>query len=78
MAKGRRKGRGKAEGTTACIHVVVKRLEEAAAIAAAASALLRQGQDDHAFALALDLEPLMHDANHALQAAFVLRRSDDR
>lgn len=50
------------------------RLSEAYAVAEAISIVARQGWADHAFAMALGIEDLIHDANHLLQAAGLLSR----
>ena len=74
---GRRKRRNKQVrmASITCLRTVIERVEEAASIAAAASALIEAGDDERAFGAALDLETLLHDATQALGAVSMLRRS---
>ena len=54
------------------------RLSEANAIAQAASTIAGEGWTDRAFAMALGIEELIHDASHLLQAAAVLNRQNKK
>ena len=49
---------------------------EAHSIAKAADLCARDGQVDRAFEIALDLDELLHSANHLIQAAAILRRTE--
>ena len=50
-------------------------LAEAHAIANAANTCAGEGQIDRALTISLDIEELIHSANHLLQAAAALNRS---
>jgi hypothetical protein len=49
-------------------------MEEAGKITKAVAALLRTGNIEEAFTMALDLEPILSDVDRALQTAAYLRR----
>jgi hypothetical protein len=51
---------------------------EAHSIAKAADLCAKDGQVDRAFEIALDLDELLHSANHLVQAAAILRRVERR
>ena len=61
----------------ACIKIVSSTVGEADAIAKAARHCAEAGQSDRAFQIALDIEPLLDEANSLLQAAAVIRRRID-
>ena len=58
----------------ACIELISSTVSEADAMAKAARHCAEAGQGERAFQIALDLEPLLDDANSLLQAAAVIRR----
>jgi hypothetical protein len=53
---------------------MIRRITEAASLAGTASTLTQNGEEERAFEIALEIEPLLHDANTMLQAASILRR----
>jgi hypothetical protein len=53
-------------------------LDEAATIARAAETCTRDGHYARALRLSLDIEPLLADANHLLQAACVMQRINNK
>ena len=61
----------------ACIELISSTVGEANAMATAARHCAEAGQSEHAFRIALDLEPLLDEANSLLQAAAVIRRQID-
>lgn len=56
-----------------CMRVMIDQVTEAAALAQSAAALIEQGRSGRAFKLALEIEPLLHEANRAMQAASLLQ-----
>lgn len=56
-----------------CMQVMIDQVTEAAALAQSAAALIEQGRPSRAFKLALEIEPLLHEANRAMQAASLLQ-----
>jgi hypothetical protein len=57
-----------------CIDVISAVLSEADALAKAAKQCAAAGNMEGAFQIALDVEPLLHEANSLVQAAAVIRR----
>ena len=57
---------------------VSSQIGEAHSIAKAADLCAKDGQVERALEISLDLEVLLHDANHLLQAAAVLNRITSR
>jgi hypothetical protein len=62
------------QGSTLGIAAMIERILMAASLADTASALAKKGEDERAFEIALEIEPLLHEANTVLQAASILRR----
>jgi hypothetical protein len=62
------------EITTITLRAMRSNLEEAAAIARAAEGMATDGQPGRALAIALDVEPLVVEANGLLQGLAVLNR----
>lgn len=58
----------------ACVGLVDATVSEAGAMAKAARHCAEAGQVERAFQIALDIEPLLHEANSLLQAAAVIKR----
>jgi hypothetical protein len=56
-------------GTVLCIAAMIDRVTMAASLARNADMLLKKGKANKAFEVALNIEPLLHEANHLLQAA---------
>ncbi len=61
--------------SAACIFAMIDRVTGAVSLATTALTLLKKGEDDRAFDIALEIEPLLDEANYLLQAAATLRRS---
>lgn len=57
----------------ACLSAMLHRVVEGGARAQAAQAKLELGRVDEAMDIAFDIEPLLHEANHLLQSASLLR-----
>jgi hypothetical protein len=74
MAKRKKAKKAARQGSALCIVTMIDRLVEAASLAATASVLIGEGDDERAFEIALEIEPLLHEANTVLQAASILRR----
>jgi hypothetical protein len=53
---------------------MIERIVTAASLVDTASTLADKGEEERAFEIALEIEPLLHDANTMLQAASILRR----
>lgn len=73
MAKHKLSKRDVEAASSLCMHVLIAQVNEAAALAQSAAALIERGQVGHAFKIALDIEPLLHEANRAMQAASLLQ-----
>ena len=58
----------------ACIELTSSTVGEPNAMATAARRCAEAGQSEQAFRIALDLEPLLHEADSPLQAVTVIRR----
>ena len=58
----------------ACIDMIGSLVGEADALARAAKTCASSGEVERAFQIALDVEPLLGEANALLQAAGVIRR----
>lgn len=56
-----------------CMRVMIDQVVEAVALAQSAATLIEQGRTSRAFKLALEIEPLLHEANRAMQAASLLQ-----
>jgi hypothetical protein len=54
---------------------MIDTVKQAGALVAAVSAHMEAGDDARAFDAALDVEPLLYEAGHLLQAASILRRA---
>ena len=78
MGKRKKAQKDGKQASAQCIAVMIDRLGEAASIASAALTLMKKGQPERAFHIALDIEPLIHEADRLLQAASALRRSGTR
>ena len=74
MAKARKTRGRKRQGSAACIQAMLDRIATVASLADTAATLRRQGDEKRAFDVVLDIEPLLHEADHLLQAASALRR----
>lgn len=62
---------------TACIELISSAVGEADAAAKAARQCADAGQSERAFKIALEIEPLLCEANSLLQVAAVIRRQID-
>jgi hypothetical protein len=78
MAKRAKKRRASRAAVAACIEYVVERIGDGASAAATAGALAKRGDDERAFAIVVEVEQSLHEANALLQAASVLRREAGR
>ena len=58
----------------ACIDLVGSLVSEAESLTRAARMCAADGKIEQAFQIALDVEPLLHEANSLVQAAGVIRR----
>ena len=58
----------------ACLDSMAEAVEGAASLAKAARACADAGNVDAAFKIALDIEPLLHEADYLIQAASTVRR----
>lgn len=58
-----------------CISRITAAIDEAKIIARSSACCLEAGDIERAFQIALDVEPLLFDADKLLQAAGTLRRS---
>ncbi len=74
MAQRKSRGKDADHARDLCLAVVIDHVTSAASLARTASTLMEAGDGDRAFAIALDIEPLLRDANTALQAASMFRR----
>jgi hypothetical protein len=74
MAKARKTRSRKRQGSAACIQAMLDRIATVASLADTAATLRKQGDEERAFDVVLDIEPLLHEADHLLQAASALRR----
>jgi hypothetical protein len=63
------------QASTACIAAMINTVTEAGALVATVSAHMEAGDDVRAFDAVLDVEPLLYEAGHLLQAASILRRA---
>lgn len=61
----------------ACLSAMVRRVVESGERARGAQELLKLGRFDEAMDIAYEIEPLLYEANHLLQSASLLKRSDD-
>jgi hypothetical protein len=57
-----------------CLNAMHEAIKEAASSSIAAMACIEAGNHRRAFEIALDIEPLLNDANMMLQACSILRR----
>lgn len=62
----------------ACIDLMGKAVGEIDGLMKAAKACVEAGQVERAFHVALDIEPILSEANYLLQAAAVIRRQIDK
>jgi hypothetical protein len=69
MAKRKKARKSAGRGTALCIAEMIDRVAMAASLARNAETLLKKGEANKAFEVALDIEPFLHEANHLLQAA---------
>jgi hypothetical protein len=53
---------------------MLDRIATVASLADTAATLRKQGDEERAFDTVLNIEPLLHEADHLLQAASALRR----
>jgi hypothetical protein len=60
--------------TRVCLTVLVDQVSRAASIAGSVVPLVERGDYDRALQAALDLEPILHQVDHALQSAAMLWR----
>jgi hypothetical protein len=74
MARTKKARKGARQGSALCVAAMIERILTAASLADTASTLAKNGEDERAFEIALEIEPLLHEANTVLQAASVLRR----
>ncbi len=60
---------------TCILQEMRRQLSEAHSVAKAAEVCAQDGWPTRALQICLDIEPLIHDANHLLQAAAAMNRS---
>jgi hypothetical protein len=74
MARKQRARKRARQASALCVAAMIERILTAASLADTASTLAKKGEDERAFEIALEIEPLLHEANTALQTASILRR----
>ena len=74
MPKRKLRKRESREAGELCLVAMMSRVIEAGSIAEAAAKHIDGGDFERAFQAALEIEPLLRDADHALQSASIFRR----